>query len=67
MIFIRIDFQNSKQPESFKPPEKVDVILHEQIGDELFEENMIENLLDLKTESSEGGRIYTAGQIRSVM
>jgi type I protein arginine methyltransferase len=34
---------------SFHPDEKVDVILHEQIGDELLEENMIENLLDLKT------------------
>lgn len=36
---------NSKQ---FTCPEKVDVLLHEQIGDDLFNENMIENLLDLK-------------------
>lgn len=33
---------------AFNPPEKVDVILHEQIGDDLFDENMIENILDLK-------------------
>jgi SAM-dependent methyltransferase len=28
--------------------DKVDVIIHEQIGDVLFEENMVQNLLDLK-------------------
>lgn len=32
----------------FACPEKVDFILHEQIGDDLFDENMILNLLDLK-------------------
>ncbi|MBS9524255.1 50S ribosomal protein L11 methyltransferase [Litoribacter alkaliphilus] len=32
----------------FLPPEKVDVILHEQIGDFLINEDMIRNLLDLK-------------------
>jgi len=32
----------------FLSKEKVDLIIHEQIGDELFTENMIENLLDLK-------------------
>jgi len=36
---------NSKD---FKPEEKVDVILHEQIGQCLFGENMVEHLLDLK-------------------
>jgi type I protein arginine methyltransferase len=52
-----IDFQNINS-RNFKPPEKVDVILHEQIGDELFEENMIENLLDLKKRIlKEGGYI----------
>jgi type I protein arginine methyltransferase len=40
--FVRI---NSRD---FMPEEKVDVILHEQIGDDLFNENMIENILDLK-------------------
>lgn len=32
----------------FTPEEKADLLLHEQIGDELFTENMLENLLDLK-------------------
>lgn len=32
----------------FVCPEKVDVLLHEQIGSMLFEENMVENLLDMK-------------------
>ncbi|MEX0885337.1 MAG: 50S ribosomal protein L11 methyltransferase [Phycisphaeraceae bacterium] len=42
----------------FEPAEKVDVIVHEQIGDELFEENMIQNLLDLRRRVlKEGGRI----------
>ncbi len=46
---------NSK---SFTCPQKVDVILHEQIGDDLFNENMIENLLDLKRRMlKDGGRI----------
>jgi protein arginine N-methyltransferase 1 len=40
--FVRI---NSRD---FVPEEKIDVILHEQIGDDLFNENMVENLLDLK-------------------
>jgi len=33
----------------FKPDEKIDVIIHEQIGDYLFNENLLENILDLKT------------------
>jgi protein arginine N-methyltransferase 1 len=40
--FVRTNSRN------FTPEEKVDVILHEQIGDDLFNENMIENILDLK-------------------
>lgn len=32
----------------FVCPEKVDILLHEQIADCLFEENMVENLLDIK-------------------
>ena len=43
---------------SFNPEEKVDVILHEQIGDDLFDENMVENILDLKRRVLKpGGRI----------
>lgn len=50
--FVRI---NSRD---FMPEEKVDVILHEQIGDDLFNENMIENILDLKHRVlNETGRI----------
>lgn len=33
---------------TFDSLEKLDVLLHEQIGDDLFDENMIENILDLK-------------------
>lgn len=32
----------------FNPPKRVDFIIHEQMGDDLFNENMIQNLLDLK-------------------
>jgi len=32
----------------FDPPEKVDVILHEQIGLNLIDENMVENILSLR-------------------
>ena len=43
---------------SFTPPEKVDLVLHEQMGDSLFDENMVHNLLDLKRRVlREGGRI----------
>ena len=50
--------ENSRE---FTPPEPVDVVLHEQMGDELFNENMIENLLDLRTRALRpGGRILPA-------
>jgi type I protein arginine methyltransferase len=32
----------------FKPPEKVDVVLHEQIGMALVDEDMVENILELR-------------------
>lgn len=32
----------------FQPDEKLDLIIHEQIGDDLFDENMLANILDLK-------------------
>jgi protein arginine N-methyltransferase 1 len=32
----------------FQPGEKIDILIHEQIGDYLFNENLLENLLDLK-------------------
>jgi protein arginine N-methyltransferase 1 len=45
----------------FMPTEKVDVLLHEQMGDELFNENMLENILDLRDRVLKpGGRILPA-------
>jgi protein arginine N-methyltransferase 1 len=45
----------------FAPPEKADVLVHEQIGRALFGENMIENLLDLKRRALKpSGRILPA-------
>jgi protein arginine N-methyltransferase 1 len=42
----------------FNPDEKVDVILHEQMGHALLEENMVANILDLKKRLlNENGRI----------
>jgi protein arginine N-methyltransferase 1 len=47
--------QNSRD---FAPPTPVDVVVHEQLGDDCFDENMIENLLDLKRRVlAPGGRI----------
>ena len=45
--FDNIEFIKSHS-RNFKPKVKFDVIVHEQIGDYLFNENMVENLLDLK-------------------
>ncbi|HVL36316.1 MAG TPA: 50S ribosomal protein L11 methyltransferase [Burkholderiales bacterium] len=56
VVFVRM---NSR---AYTPPEPVDVVLHEQIGDELFDENMVENLLDLRRRGvlRPGGRILPA-------
>lgn len=43
-----IEFVN-KHSREFSLKDKVDIIIHEQIGDYLYNENMIENLLDLKS------------------
>ncbi|MFM2182322.1 MAG: hypothetical protein RJB61_616 [Actinomycetota bacterium] len=45
--FANIEFVQANSRE-FTPPEPVDVVLHEQMGDELFNENMVENLLDVR-------------------
>ena len=43
---------------NFKPEVQIDVLLHEQMGDYLFNENMLENILDLKRRVLKpGGRI----------
>jgi type I protein arginine methyltransferase len=45
----------------FSPPEPIDVVIHEQMGDELLNENMIDNLLDLRRRvMAPGGRILPA-------
>lgn len=45
----------------FTPPEPIDLIIHEQIGHYLFDENMVENLLDLKARMlAPTGRILPA-------
>jgi protein arginine N-methyltransferase 1 len=48
----------SSHSSKFELTEKADVIIQEQIGDYLFEENMIENILDLRDRVlKKGGRI----------
>lgn len=45
----------------FHVPEKVDVILHEQMGDALFDEDMMANVLDLRDRLLKpGGRVLPA-------
>jgi len=58
--FTNIEFVRANSRE-FTPPEPVDVVLHEQMGDELFNENMLENVLDLRDRILRpGGRILPA-------
>ncbi len=55
-----IEFVQANSRE-FTPPENVDVVLHEQMGDELFNENMLENIVDLRTRVLRpGGQILPA-------
>ena len=50
-----------KNSRDFECPEPVDLIVHEQIGHALFDENMVFNLLDLKRRMLKpGGRILPA-------
>jgi len=58
--FTNIEFIRANSRE-FTPGEPVDVVLHEQMGDELFNENMLENVLDLRDRVLRpGGRILPA-------
>ena len=58
--FTNIEFIRANSRE-FTPGEPVDVVLHEQMGDELFNENMLENVLDLRNRVLRpGGRILPA-------
>jgi type I protein arginine methyltransferase len=55
-----IEFVQANSRE-FTPPERIDVIVHEQMGDELFNENMLQNVLDLRDRVLRpGGRILPA-------
>lgn len=48
----------SVHSKSFNIPEKADIVIHEQIGAFLFDENMVENLTDLRDRIlKKGGRI----------
>jgi protein arginine N-methyltransferase 1 len=52
-----IEFVNANSRD-FVPPERGDVIIHEQMGQLIFGENMIANLLDLKARALKpGGKI----------
>ena len=58
--FTNIEFAQANSRE-FTPPEQIDVVLHEQMGDELFNENMLQNVLDLRDRVLRpGGRILPA-------
>ena len=58
--FTNIEFVQANSRE-FTPPEPIDVVLHEQMGDELFNENMLENVLDLRDRVlAPAGRILPA-------
>lgn len=58
--FTNVEFIRANSRD-WTPPEQIDIILQEQMGDELFNENMIENLLDLRDRVlAPGGRILPA-------
>ncbi len=58
--FTNIEFVQANSRD-FTPPEPIDVVLHEQMGDELFNENMLENVLDLRDRVlHQDGRILPA-------
>lgn len=58
--FADVEFVQANSRE-FTPPEPIDVVLHEQMGDELFNENMLQNVLDLRDRVLRpGGRILPA-------
>jgi type I protein arginine methyltransferase len=55
-----IEFVQANSRE-YTPPERIDVVVHEQMGDELFNENMLQNVLDLRDRVLRpGGRILPA-------
>ena len=53
----RIEFVRRKSTE-FTPPQRVDMILHEQIGNAVFNEQMFRNMIDLRKRALKpGGRV----------
>ncbi len=55
--FANIEFVQANSRD-FTPPEPVDVVVHEQMGDELFNENLLDNLLDARDRLlAPGGRL----------
>ena len=63
--FTNVEFVQANSRE-FTPPEPIDVVLHEQMGDELFNENMLENLLDLRDRVLAPGRPDPPGAVPAV-
>jgi type I protein arginine methyltransferase len=58
--FTNIEFVQANSRE-FTPPEPIDLVVHEQMGDELFNENMVQNVVDLRDRVlAPGGRILPA-------
>jgi len=58
--FTNVEFIQANSRD-YTPPEPIDVVVHEQMGDELFNENMLANLLDLRDRVlAPGGRILPA-------
>lgn len=64
--FTNIEFVQANSRE-FSPPEPIDVVLHEQMGDELFNENMLDNVLDLRDRVLRPGGQILPGRFRLFM
>lgn len=58
-----IEFVRANSRE-FEAPEPVDVIVHEQMGDELFNENMVANVVDLRDRCLRAGGRILPGRFR---
>jgi len=59
--FENIEFVKTNS-RNFNPDLRFDIIIHEQIGDYLFNENMIQNLLDLKQRLLKPGGMIIPGK-----
>lgn len=61
--FANIEFVQASSRD-FSPPEPIDLVVHEQMGDDLFNENMLTNLLDLRTRVLRSGARILPGRFR---